>query len=170
MHRWRLWNTRAHYGLLAKVFHGLSAVLFTTMLVGGFWMAGYITGSRTLSLYMPHKQLGLLLLLGVVLRWLNRALTLSVKTRHHSQHQWLYLGLLLAPLSGWLMSSAAGHAPVLFGWKLYLLPYKHQAVAFWAAGCHLVVAMCMIVLIVSHVGGLVREYGQGRKRIWRMWI
>lgn len=121
---WR--NTAEAYGSVAKFLHW-SIVL---LLIPQYFLAEAAeeAADGTLeqaSLYGWHKSLGLLVLLLAVARiaWkiANRPYPATLgsvawqRKAASAGHGILYLLILLQPLSGWLMSSAAGAPVAMFG-------------------------------------------------------
>jgi cytochrome b561 len=115
----------ANYGPAAQLGHWLTALL----LVGSFWL-GYTMTDMALSpaklrFYSWHKWVGVTVFALALLRlgWRQWA---GVPALPPSMRRWervlaqavhvlLYLLLLAAPLSGWLMSSAKGYQTVYLG-------------------------------------------------------
>src|SRR5262245_13720992 len=95
------------------------------MLALGLWMTGLPISLLKLQVYGSHKWLGAVVRClapaGVLWRWRSRppALPTTVaawELRLAPVVQWSLLALLLAmPVSGWLMSSAAGVSVYWFG-------------------------------------------------------
>ena len=168
MSRWDMWNSRSGYGLVAKGFHWLSAIVFVGMTVWGFVMAGYVFGEKYYAWYALHKQVGVIFLLGVIFRVINRYLGKGVRSPQVWQHYCLYVGLLVMPVSGWVMASAAGRAPVLGGVRLSIVPSGQVLVVRLAATCHFLLAIVMVVAIVWHVAELACQLRKGRRFIFRM--
>ncbi|HYC65778.1 MAG TPA: cytochrome b [Reyranellaceae bacterium] len=113
------------YHPVAKLLHWLTAIAVIGMVGVGWWMVGLPLGLLKLQVYGWHKWVGLTILAITLLRLLWRWRvpapplpdTVAPWERRLAPfvHGWL-LGLLLAmPLTGWLMSSAAGVAVVWFG-------------------------------------------------------
>ena len=125
----RLGNTGQRYGAVAIALHWAMALLLAALLALGWYLArqpdvGY--DSRKIYLILYHKELGILALALVLLRlaWrVGQALPALVDTLPDWQkvaarlvHLCLY-GLMFAlPLTGWLMSSAAGFTVSFLGW------------------------------------------------------
>jgi cytochrome b561 len=121
---WR--NTAEAYGSVAKFLHW-SIVL---LLIPQYFLAeaaeDFADGSlEQASVYGWHKSIGLLVLLLAVARiaWriINRPHPAALgnvawqRKAAAAGHGLLYLLILLQPLSGWLMASAAGAPAALFG-------------------------------------------------------
>jgi len=159
-------NTEARYGSVAVTLHWLMALLLVTLLALGLYMvslpdAGFDTTKITLILL--HKQLGLLalVLVGLRLAWrvgnclprLVESLPDWQKLAARFVHLCFY-GLMLAlPLTGWLMSSAAGIPVSLFG--LVDLPdlVRHDESLFRGLiEVHAWLGWALLACIVAHVG------------------
>jgi cytochrome b561 len=110
--------------MAAKVFHWVMFVLVGIMFPLGYVMADMTLSPQKLQVFSWHKSIGVLLLLLAVLRlgwrlihappappeaaaWYERIAADGV-------HTLLYACLFALPLSGWLMSSAAGLPVVVF--------------------------------------------------------
>jgi len=112
--------------MMIRLLHWLMAPLLLFQLVLGFWSGQLATGFERFVWLSRHKSLGMFLLSLLLLRllWrLSRAMppfsqSLSIiqikaaTTIHYS----LYGCMLLLPLTGWLMASAAKLPPSFFGW------------------------------------------------------
>ncbi len=151
------------------------------MLGVGLWMTGLPIGLLKLKVYGWHKWIGLLVLTLTVARLLWRhhspppALPDTVapwERRLAPLVHWSLLALLLAmPLTGWLMSSAAGVSVVWFG----VLPLPDlvprdpdlfDALRF----AHHVLSRLLIAAIVLHLAAVVRHDILRRDGIFRrMW-
>ena len=138
-------NTDQHYGAVAIGLHWLMAALLITLLAMGFYMVSLPDvgfDMRKIALILYHKQLGLLALALAALRlaWrVGNALPSLVETLPDWQkvtarvvHLCFYALMLVLPITGWLMSSAAGIPVSLFG--LFDLPdlIARNDYLFWA--------------------------------------
>ena len=166
----RLWNRLSRYGLVSVIFHWVSAVFFIGNLIGGYLMSGFIFKAKIWSWYNLHKQIGLLMLLGVLLRILNRVCTVAVRSPDWRLHHVLYIGLIFMPLSGWVMSSSAGYAPKLFSIKLPIVSSGSQLLTDLAWYSHFIGSVLMVLLVAWHIGTLLLRYRAGKKQLLRMWI
>ena len=180
----RLRNTEQRYGAVAIGLHWLMAALLITLLVMGLYMAslpdvGFDT--RKIALILYHKQLGLLALALAALRlaWrVGNALPSLVETLPDWQkviarvvHLCFYALMLALPITGWLMSSAAGIAVSLFG--LFDLPdliardeYLFQAFI----QIHKWLGYGLIACIVIHAAAALRHHflfkDETLKKMW----
>jgi cytochrome b561 len=133
--QWR--NSSSHYGLVSILLHWLVAVAVFGLFGLGYWMVGldyYSSWYKTAP--DLHKSIGLVLfavMLGRVLwRWLSpppaalpnhgRVTRLASKLGHG----FLYLGLLVLMLSGYLISTADGRPIEVFG--LFSVPATLTAI------------------------------------------
>lgn len=124
----RLKNTDTHFGLVAILLHWVMAILIIGLLASGLYMVGLPISLQKLKLYGWHKEYGLLVLGLVIVRlgWrlLNTTPLLSLpwweRLTAHLVH-WAFYGFMLAmPISGWLITSAAGLPASFF--NLFTLP------------------------------------------------
>jgi len=171
-------NTDMKYGSMSKFFHWLVFLLVLTLiLVGFFWED---TGTIKGTVINTHKLIGLLTLTIVILRLLwtlnnpkpqiPNAKRLE-KVVEHTVHGLIYLALFGMPLSGWLMVTAAGRPPHLFGQALPMPGIaQDKALAGLAADVHLVLAWTLIVLVSLHVLAALKHHFIDKdivlKRMW----
>lgn len=78
----------------------------------------------------------------------------------HIVQRSFYLFLIAMPLSGWMMSTAAGHPPVYF--NLYTLPFPGIAPNEGLGGlffdAHKAIAFILIGLLILHVAGALKHH------------
>ena len=133
--QWR--NSSSHYGLVSILMHWLVALAVFGLFGLGYWMVGldyYSSWYKTAP--DLHKSTGLVLLALMLVRLLWRWLSPPPPalpdhgrmTRLASKlgHGFLYLGLLLLMLSGYLISTADGRAIEVFG--LFSVPATLTAI------------------------------------------
>lgn len=123
-------NTQDSYGSVAKFLHWLIALLIIALLCVGLYMTDMENTPDKFKVYGLHKSIGITVLALATLRLLwktrNIAPLLPASMRAiekflaHAGHLALYVFMLLMPLSGWMMSSAAGFPVSVFG--LFTLP------------------------------------------------
>ena len=165
-------NTEQRYGAAAIMIHWIMAVLLVALIALGLYMAslpdvGFDTKKIALILY--HKQLGILALIVAVLRlaWrVGNALPQLVdklpdwqKVTARFVHLCFY-GLMLAlPVTGWLLSSAAGFSVSFFGW--FNLPDVAPFSGYLSrtfTDIHKWLGYALIVLILIHAGAALRHH------------
>jgi cytochrome b561 len=119
-------NTINRYGSIAISLHWLIALLILGQIFLGWYMTTFEGSSK---LYGLHKGIGVLILTLVLIRIFWRTLNIAPslnqishieKIAARASHYLLYFFMLAVPLSGWLMSSAAGYPVSFFG--LFVLP------------------------------------------------
>ncbi|MDJ0784195.1 MAG: cytochrome b/b6 domain-containing protein [Desulfosarcinaceae bacterium] len=161
-------NTRDQYGLVARSLHWLTFLLVLGMLLGGSLLQFLPAGGLKSVLIGAHKSTGVLvgLLVGARLLWRlynppPRVLgTNSVENYlAHLVHLWLYVLLLLQPLSGVLMSQAYGYPVSVFGVvTLPPLVWHSDALAELFRRCHTVTAILLGLLVVVHTGAALKHH------------
>lgn len=154
-------NTKA-YGSIAKAFHWIMFLLVVAMLCVGFYMVGLEATPDKFKIYGWHKSFGATLLFLALLRvlWrftnpvplLPKHLNSAQRFAAKATHILLYTLLIVMPLSGWLMSSAAGFSVSFFG--LFTLPNLIAAdkeVLAFLKEAHEILALLLIGLAMLHI-------------------
>lgn len=123
-------NSTAEYGSITKAFHWVTALLVIGLLALGLLMEDLKPLSLKLTAYNLHKSFGITVLTLVICRIIwhffsRRPAPVATlkpweKILSALMHYALYALLLAMPLTGWLMSSAAGRPVNVFG--LFTLP------------------------------------------------
>lgn len=126
-------NTKNHYGLVSILLHWFMAVLIIGLLALGLYMVTLPdVGFNTLKikLIFLHKELGVLVLTLVIFRLMWRLCNVTPLLSAHippwqkfaarTVHFALYGFMFAQPITGWLMSSAAGIPMTFLG--LFELP------------------------------------------------
>lgn len=121
-------NSKNDYGVIAIILHWVMAILLIALLGFGIYMVDLPVGLEKLKLYGWHKEYGLLALflvisrlswrLGNILPRLDIPLweIITARTVH-----WIFYAFMFAvPITGWLITSAAGLPASFFG--LFVLP------------------------------------------------
>lgn len=160
----QLHNTAEKYGLIAKSLHWLIAVLIITAWAIGYYMTGLTDADpQKFQLFDLHKSVGMVILMLVAIRFSwrlhdgapqsatkNMFLTIAANTVHYL----LYTFMFIQPISGWLMSSAAGYSPTFFGWYAFPpLVAKDPAMVEAYVTIHNTSAQILLWLFILHVGG-----------------
>lgn len=165
-------NTEERYGSVAIVLHWLMAALLVALVALGLYMVslpdvGFDTKKIRLILY--HKELGMLALVLVIARFvwrLTNVLPQLVETLPDWQQfvaRFVHLsfyGLMFAlPITGWLMSSAAGIPVSLLGTFALpdLVPYDDYLFKRFIE-IHKWLGYALIVLIFIHAGAALRHH------------
>lgn len=123
-------NSKTEYGTVTKIFHWVTALIVICMLAAGLLMADLKPLTLKLTVYNLHKSFGITVLALILCRicwhiFSNRPAPVTTlkpwkKILSALMHYSLYILLLAMPLTGWLMSSAAGRPVHVFG--LFILP------------------------------------------------
>lgn len=150
------------FTVLSRVLHWLTAALVFTALFIGFVMVNSV-GSYA-QLIVVHKTVGALILLVMVPRVINRM-------RHHPpawpptigtlegrlvglSEKLLYALLLLQPLVGWAMLSAAG-GPIVVGPVHLPQIAPFDARLYWVLRqAHSVIAYTLMAVIAAHISAV----------------
>lgn len=151
------------YTRLTRVLHWLTAALVFSALFIGFVMVNSV--SRYAGLVMLHKTLGVTILLVVLVRVVNRLThrapplpstvgALERKVVILSEVS-LYALLLIQPLLGWTMVSAAGGPVVVFGSLRLPRIAPFDAQLFWLLRqAHSVIAYALMAAIAAHISAV----------------
>lgn len=157
------------YTTTAKCLHWLMAVTIIALFVCGLYMSDLPFSPIKLKLFSWHKWFGvcIFILFFVRLTWrlshrppaLPEHMSVTEKRVAHIGHGLLYLFMFLIPLSGWLMSSAAGFQTVLFG----VLPIpnlleKNQVLSEQLAQLHLGLNLFMAAVVVGHASVALKHH------------
>lgn len=165
-------NTEDHYGAIAILFHWSMALIVIGLAALGLYMVtlpdvGFNTKKVMLILY--HKEFGVLVLVVLVARLAWRVTHILPQLVAHLPdwqkiaarfvHLSFYLLMFALPMTGWLMSSAAGIPVSFFG--LFTLPdllprddYLFQQLI----DVHKWFGYALILFIFVHVGAALRHH------------
>jgi cytochrome b561 len=153
-------TTPQKFTALSRMFHWLTAILIFAALLIGFTMVNWLAGYATLR--VVHMSIGILVLIVVVLRIVNRlrhhppAWPPTVGRREGKAVIWLeralYALILAQPLVGWAMVSATGKPVRVFG----VVPLPRIApfnidVYSVLRETHSILAYLLVVVIAAHV-------------------
>lgn len=149
------------YNSVAKAFHWGLALLIIGMLAMGLIMEEMSFSPLKFELFQWHKSIGITILMLVAGRLLWRftypapMLPASMpwwqKAAAHTTHTLLYVLMFSMPLSGWLMSDAAGYHPNWFGINVPLLLNANTELAQLFSTIHGIGANILMVLLAVHV-------------------
>ena len=174
---------RQQFTVSMRFLHWLTAALVLTMLGIGVAMVASLANYH--KLVSIHRPLGILILLVVVTRYVNRRLsalppfpaTMSSQERlvATASERLFYALLFVLPLVGWGMLSAARYPIVLFG-SLHLFPILPHSVMFYAVlrKAHTLLAYLLFLMFIAHLGAIlfhtliVRDGLFNRMAPWRV--
>lgn len=181
------------YNSVAIILHWVMAIAIFGMLASGFAME-YLGLDRSIKFQMIqiHKSAGVLLLIAIFLRFSWRMATKIPalpgmmpkleKLAAKGGHLALYICMFLMPISGWVMvsSSSYGLPTVVFDW--FTWPHVHEVFSVFSfvegnedlrklyGSVHFYVALAFIVLILAHIGAVVKHYIFDHENLLhRMW-
>ena len=157
------------YGAVAIGLHWLAADAIIGNLALGLYMVDLSLSPTKLKLYSWHKWIGVTIALLVVVRlaWRlgHRAPALPAGMAPWEQfvasgtHVILYVLLFALPVTGWLMSSAAGFPVVYFGvLPLPDLVAKNKELADLLKTVHYWLNKTLLVLVVLHVAAALKHH------------
>ena len=173
-------NTNQHYGSVAIALHWLMALLLIGLVVLGLYMSGLPDvgfNKQKILLIFYHKEFGILALLlatarfawrvGNVLPRLVAQLPDWQKVMARFVHLCFY-GLMFAlPISGWLMSSAAGIPVYFFGFRLPDFIAQNEYRFQLLIDVHMWLSYALIGLIVVHASAALRHHFLSRDNTLR---
>ena len=146
-----------------RFFHWLTAAMVLTMLgIGLSMVASLAYYHRLVSI---HRPLGILILIVVVIRFINRRYstlppfpaTMSPRERAvaSASELFLYALLVVQPLVGWGMLSAARYPITLYG-SIHLFPILPHNVTLYAVlrSAHTVLAYLLFLTFLAHFGAV----------------
>lgn len=154
-------NSENQYGSVTKSFHWVMALLIFCLLLVGFFMGDLPLNATKLQVYNLHKSFGISVLalafcrlcwhmiskkpgfIGSLKPW-EKKLAAAI-------HVFLYTLMFAMPLSGWMLSSAAGRPVSFFG--LFTLPNllaANKELAETFKEVHETIAWLIIVTVALH--------------------
>ena len=172
-------NSETRYGAFAIFLHWLMAALIIGLLAVGIYMVGLPVSLAKLKWYGWHKEYGFLALLLVIVRlgWrlLNVTPRLSLPWLEifaaRTVHFVFYIFMFAMPLTGWLITSAAGLPASFFG--LFVLPdlvMPNEAARLLFEEIHKWLGYALIALIVLHASAALRHHFINKDDILRRMI
>jgi len=153
-------NTQNSFGSVSKFLHWTIAVLVIVMVSAGWFMDNLPDAIRGTVINF-HKLTGLLILLLMLIRVVWALLNVKPKEPPGTSsfqklvewggHFFLYALVIAQPLTGWIGSVAAGHAPFLGSFKFNLPVEKSKALVTLCFQAHTVIAILIIVTVTLHI-------------------
>lgn len=165
----RIKNNETRYGIIAIALHWLMAILLILLVAEGLYMVEVPISAWKLQLYGWHKEYGMLVLMLVMFRivWrignLTPLLPESIpdwqKLAAHAVHWAFYFLMFALPITGWLLTSAAGLPVSFFG--LFTVPNIFTANEQWRViftEIHKWLAYGLIAVFCAHVGAALKHH------------
>jgi cytochrome b561 len=161
-------NTETRYGIVAILLHWSMAIIIIGLLALGLYMTGLPTNPTKFKFYGWHKEFGMLVLMLVIMRltWRLRSITPSLAELPRWESfaaraaHWAIYGFLFAmPITGWLLTSAAGHPVSFFDWFVIptLIP-PDKALKHLFGTLHEWIAYGLIATVTLHVAAALKHY------------
>jgi cytochrome b561 len=158
-----------HYPATSKLLHWLIAACVLTTAPVAITMTRLDKGSTQDMLYNFHKSLGVLILILMILRLINRlAVGAPIaepgiepwqKAVSATVHTSFYVLLLAMPIVGYIANSAYGAATPFFGlFELPTIVEKNEALSTPLFTLHRWVGYLLILLVLTHVSAALYHY------------
>jgi cytochrome b561 len=149
------------FTLFSRILHWTMAILILAMLFIGIGMVSSVSAYH--SLVSIHRPLGILILVLVAIRLINRLFNPPPplpegmpgwqRLAAHGSHVLLYALMFAVPLVGWAMLSAGRYPIVLYG-SLQLPPIAPQGPTLFAVlrETHTILALLLFATFLAHLG------------------
>jgi len=162
-------NTETQYGAVTKTLHWTIAIIVLCLLAVGPFMDDLPMGVLKLNVYNLHKSFGITVLALMICRicwhiYNHRPEEVATikpweKIGATIVHYSLYVLLLAQPLTGWLLSSAAGRTVHVFGLVTLpdLVPVDKAASKIYA-GRHETIGYLIMAVVGLHIAAALKHY------------
>lgn len=172
----QLTNSNKQYGLIAILLHWIMAILIVGLIIG-LYMTRIPIGLLKLKLFGWHKEYGILVLMLVMLRIVWRVTNIHPSLAElltferiaaRIVHWLFYVFMIALPLTGWLITSAAGLEISFFG--LFLIPNlisPNENLRALFQGIHQWLSYGLIVTFCGHVGAALKHHFINKDTILR---
>lgn len=149
-----------HFPLTSRILHWIMAVLILAMLFVGVAMVSSLSDYH--RLVSIHKPIGILILVLVALRLVNRLIfpppplpaemPATLRIAATASHWLLYALMFAQPIVGWAMLSAGGYPIALIG-TFHLPPILPHDVALYAIlrPLHTILAFALFATFLLHL-------------------
>lgn len=154
-------NTIQDFGRISRFLHWFMGIWLLGQTAFGFYIANFMSPSPLLgSLFNGHKIAGVLFLIFLLFRIAWRLINVVPALPHYNamldffsrcSASVLYAVMLIMPVSGYVMTSAAGRSIDFLGyWRIPMLIPPDKTIAWIAKQTHTYVAYVLIALIILH--------------------
>lgn len=161
-------NSPTQFGTVAILLHWIMAILLIGLLILGLYMTSLPIGKLKIKLYGWHKEFGMLVLMLVMLRFGWRITNINPSLANlpwwermgaKSVHWAFYVLMFAMPISGWLVTSAAGFPVSFFGWFVIpnLIGPSEEMRSFFSE-IHEWLAYGLIAIIFLHTGAALKHH------------
>ena len=175
------------YHSIAIVLHWCMALGMVFMVGSGLYMVNAdIPKAEQFDLYQLHKASGVVMLWAIVLRLAVRLLTTQPKLPTHIPetqqrlasigHGLLYLGLIVMPLSGWVMVSSSPFGLPTFVFVDWIKwPHipgleRNKTVESLAKSVHWYALLALVTVLLAHISAVIlHRLKHTENLLKRMW-
>lgn len=161
------------YDVVSQTLHWLTAPLILVLLVIGWLMVDMPLGLKRFDTVNLHKSLGVLVLVLTLMRLLyylmmRPAAESPANLLARIAHKLLYLCLLGMPLTGWLMSNAAGFGVTVYGTaELPVLLNENAELQAFFEQLHFWFSRGLCVLLAGHIGAVLWHAFWRKDEVWQ---
>lgn len=169
-------NTRQSWGSITKALHWTTALLIFLQFGLGWLAVSWRLSPTKLDLFVWHKSFGLVILTLTISRLLwrfaNPVPELPADSPQweryaaHASHFLLYFIMIVMPLSGWIINSAA-NIPFKIFWTVPLpnIVPANKPLEEYAKAAHLSLFILLCIVLSAHIGGALRHHFIKRNNI-----
>ena len=162
--------TSQKYALSSRIIHWLMAVIIIALLGLGIYMTEFLSkeASNKMDIYNLHKSFGVVALILIFLRIINRlvkpapklpeTIVKSERILAHLGHFGLYVLMVIVPLSGYLMSNSFGYPVHLFSIKMPVIAQTNFDLGKIFAETHEIAAYGLLALVTLHILGVIKHH------------
>ena len=155
------------YSTVSKILHWVLAAFILVLLAFGNQLANSEPSFELIAKYNQHKIAGLLALLLIIWRLVERIRTKPTPPGGDTPtwedrlarvvHIAFYVVLFAMPLSGWAASSASGQYPIIFGNQVPGIAPQDPELAKTLFAAHGVIGKMLLGLFALHLIGLFKR-------------
>ena len=174
-------NTATAWGVIARLFHWLSAVLILFLVGYGWWMTHLAERAGRLTHYQLHSLIGWYVLFLIALRLLWRVgnavpalpeeLPRWRRAAARSAHWLLYILMFFVSISGWMVADTLRQpfGATLFGFipVPHFLNASHRPFRAFIEETHLVSSYVLLALVVVHFAGALDHHFRQKNDVLR---
>ena len=165
-------DTATRYGIIGKFLHWSIALLVFLQIYLVYWTEWMLPQKSPIANFYInglHKPIGMVVLglaIMAILWRISGTRPTFPKLMHswekfaaHLVHGLLYLCLIVMPLSGLIMSTAAGYPPNFFGW--YQIPMfipHNKEIASYFFNIHSISGFTLMILVGLHIVAALKHH------------
>ena len=167
------------YNILLRILHWSMALIIIGLVVSGF-TKDYWTKEYQRDFYYWHKSFGVLVFGLLVLRIIIRLITKIpplpdnfdkfTKFGAKAGHLALYIFMIVAPVSGYLMSVGGGYGVSMFGIKIPNFIEKDKTVGGIAHEVHEIGGIIFAIIVVLHILAVIKHHKMDKEPILKRMV